>query len=436
MNFFGRQEELSILEQEKDLSKSSARFTIVMGRRRIGKTHLIRYSMKNDPYLYVLAKNEAEPTYCAMLQQQIQRELNIPIYGKVGTMRELFEILFSYATHHHLNLIIDEIQEFFNVRKSIFADMQEMWDKYKPDMKINFIACGSIYSLMKEIFDNRREAMYGRLTRRLEMKAFPISTIKQILGFYYAEYTPEDLLCLYMLTGGVAKYIEILIDRHAYTKSQMLRCFVEPYSPFLTEGTDLIHMEFRRDSAVYNSILSLIAEGKNTTGQIDSILNTTSSAYLRNLEINYSLLKKNRPIFASERTRGVKYQLDDNFMLFWFRFIYPNLGLVENQRTDLLLEIIEEGYNVYSGLILERYFRQRLREEERFSLVGNWWDNKGENEIDIVAINRLEKKARIAEVKVNPRKISLGVLEQKAQKILGELKRYSIEYKGYSLADM
>lgn len=436
MEFFGREEELAILEQEKELSKASARFTIVMGRRRIGKTHLIRYSLRNDPYLYILAKNEAEPTYCAMLQQQIQRELNIPIYGKVGTMRELFEILFSYATHHHLNLIIDEVQEFFNVRKSIFADMQEMWDKYKPDMKINFIACGSIYSLMKEIFDNRREAMYGRLTRRLEMKAFPISTIKQILGFYYAEYTPEDLLCLYMLTGGVAKYIETLIDRHAYAKSQMLRCFVEPYSPFLTEGTDLIHMEFRRDSAVYNSILSLIAEGKNTTGQIDSILNTTSSAYLRNLEINYSLLKKNRPIFASERTRGVKYQLDDNFMLFWFRFIYPNLGLVENQRTDLLLEIIEEGYSVHSGLILERYFSQRLREEERFSLVGNWWDNKGENEIDIVAINRLEKKARIAEVKVNPRKISVSVLEQKAQKILGELKRYSIEYRGYSLADM
>lgn len=79
-------------------------------------------------------------------------------------MRDIFDILFSYATQNQLNLVIDEVQEFFYVRKSIFADMQELWDKYKPDMKINFITCGSIYSLMKELFEDKKSAMYG-LTR-------------------------------------------------------------------------------------------------------------------------------------------------------------------------------------------------------------------------------------------------------------------------------
>ena len=180
----------------------------------------------------------------------------------------------------------------------------------------------------------------------------------------------------------------------------------------------------------------MIADGKNTSGEIDSILETTSSAYLRNLEINYSLVRKVRPVFASERSRGIRYRLNDNFLQFWFRFIYPNLDLVESQRSDLLLEIIEQGYSVYSRFVLERYFQQRIREEERFSLIGNWWDSKGENEIDIVAVNRIDRQARIAEVKINPRKISLHVLEQKAQKLLGELKRYRIEYQGYSLEDM
>lgn len=86
--------------------------------------------------------------------------------------------------------------------------------------------------------------------------------------------------------------------------------------------------------------------------------------------------------------------------------------------------------------MLEHYFQQRIREEERFTLIGNWWDSKGENEIDIVAINRIGRQVRIAEVKIHPRKISLHALEQKAQKLLGELKRYHIEYRGYSMEDM
>lgn len=436
MEFIGRDKEIEILRREQELSKTSARFTIVMGRRRIGKTSLIRHSFQNTPCLYILAKNEAEATFCVSLQRQIQRELDISLYGNIRSMRDIFDILFSYATENHLNLVIDEIQEFFYVRKSIFADMQELWDKYKPNMKINFITCGSIYSLMKELFEDKKSAMYGRMTKRLDLQPFTIATQKQIMERYYPEYTHEDLLCLYMLTGGVAKYIEILIDEKAYTQKQMLTCFTNEYMPFLTEGSDLINMEFRKEGSVYYSILSLIADGKNSSGEIDSILGITTSAYLRNLEINYTLLKKMRPVFASERSRGIKYKLNDDFLQFWFRFIYPNLDLVENHRSDLLLDIVNKGYSVYSGWILERYFQQKLREEERYTLVGNWWDSKGENEIDIVAVNRIERVATIAEVKINRNKISIPILEEKAKKVISELKRYQIEYKGYSLEDM
>ena len=338
MNFFGREKELEILRREEELSASSARFTIVMGRRRIGKTSLIRRNFQGRQCLYILAKNEAEATFCSSIQRQIQRELGISVYGSVRSMRDILDILFSYATQNQLNLVIDEVQEFFYVRKSIFADMQELWDKYKSDMKINFITCGSIYSLMKELFEDKKSAMYGRMTKRLDLQPFSIATQKQILRHYHPAYTPADLLCLYMLTGGVAKYIETLMDEGAFKKERMLTCFTNEYMPFLTEGNDLINMEFRKEGAVYYSILSLIADGKNTSGEIDSVLGITTSAYLRNLEINYTLLKKMRPIFASERSKGVKYKLKDNFLQFWFRFIYPNLDLVENHRSDLLLE--------------------------------------------------------------------------------------------------
>lgn len=420
----------------RQLSASSARFTIIMGRWRIGKTSLIRRSFQGKQCLYILAKNEAEATFCSSVQRQIQRELGISMYGTVRSMRDIFDILFSYATQNRLNLVIDEVQEFFYVRKSIFADMQELWDKYKLDMKINFITCGSIYSLMKELFEDKKSAVYGRMTKRLDLQPFSIATQKQILGYYNPGYTSADLLCLYMLTGGVAKYIETLMDERAFSKEQMLTCFTNEYMPFLTEGSDLINMEFRKEGAVYYSILSLVADGKNTSGEIDSVLGITTSAYLRNLEINYTLLKKMRPIFASERSKGIKYRLNDNFLQFWFRFIYSNLDQVENHRSDLLQDIVRKGYDVFSGVVLERYFQQKLREEERFTLIGNWWDSKGENEIDIVVVDRIDRKARIAGVKINRSKISMPVLKEKSRKITGELKRYQIEYAGYSLEDM
>lgn len=124
---------------------------------------------------------------------------------------------------------------------------------------------------MKELFEGKKAAMYGRLTKRMVLLPFSIATQKEILRHYYPSYCNEDLLCLYMLTGGVV-YIEILIDEQAFAKQKMLECFTNAYMPFLTEGTDLINMEFRRESAVYYFILSLIADGKNTSGEIDSII--------------------------------------------------------------------------------------------------------------------------------------------------------------------
>lgn len=113
MEFFERAKELDILRREEELSASSARFTIIMGRRRIGKTSPIRRSFQGRQCLHILAKNEAEATFCSSLQRQIQKEPGISVYGTVRSMRDIFDILFLYATQHQLNLVIDEVQDFF-----------------------------------------------------------------------------------------------------------------------------------------------------------------------------------------------------------------------------------------------------------------------------------------------------------------------------------
>lgn len=436
MKHFGRDVEIKILGEERLLSESSARFTLVMGRRRIGKTYIIRRSLEGVPSLYLLAMNESEETLCHRFQQQIEDELGITVYGRMSSMHQLFDVLFHYATQQHLNLVIDEVQEFFYVRNSIFSDMQAAWDKYKDTMHINMIVCGSIYSLMRHLFDDRKQAMYGRLTRRIDMHPFPIATLKQILHHYAPDYSPDDLLCLYALTGGVPKYVETLIDRHAYTRDTMLQCLCDTSAPFVTEGQDLMNMEFRRESATYYSILSLIAEGHTSIGEIESVLQTSTSAYLRNLEVNYSLLERVRPMFASVRSQGVRYRIADNFMLFWFRFVYPYQRLVAMQRSDRLLEVVQQGYNQFIGIMLERYFRQKYMEEGDWTDVGGWWDARGGNEIDLVAVDDVSKHICIAEVKMQKKRISLPLLEEKASRLVPHFKRYSVEYRALSLEDM
>jgi AAA+ ATPase superfamily predicted ATPase len=216
----------------------------------------------------------------------------------------------------------------------------------------------------------------------------------------------------------------------------MLRCFCDTSAPFSTEGADLMNMEFRRESATYYSILSLIAEGHTSIGEIESVMKTPTSAYLRNLEINYSLLERVRPIFASIRSQGVRYRIADNFMLFWFRFIYPYQGLVSMQRSYRLLQVVEQGYNQFIGLALERYFRQQYMEEGGWTKVGGWWDNRGTNEIALVAVDDIDHKICIAEVKMQKERISLPLLETKAEKLKPHFHRYAVEYKALSVDDM
>ena len=146
--------------------------------------------------------------------------------------RILFEQLMIYATQTHFTLIIDEFQEFDNINSSIFSDIQNIWDRYKEQAKINFIACGSIYSMMKKIFENNKEPLFGRLTSKIILKPFSVSTIKEILKDYNPKYTPEDLLAFYLITGGVAKYVALLMEAGAVTFNQMIRYTIRPDSPF------------------------------------------------------------------------------------------------------------------------------------------------------------------------------------------------------------
>ena len=436
MRFYDRIKELELLERNRNQSEKSAVFTVMVGRRRIGKTSLLLESVQKQKHLYLFVSRKSESLLCAQFQKEAQETLGLQIFGNITQFRDLFEQLLVYATTENYTLIIDEFQEFDSVNSSIFSDIQDLWDRYKNKARINFIACGSIYSMMMKIFENKKEPLFGRCTSKMILQPFNVCVIKEILREFNPKYSPEDLLCLYMLTGGVPKYLDLLMDAGAITQKKMLDMAVSPDSPFLSEGRDLLVMEFGREYGIYFSILQLIATGKTKHSEIDSIIGKNTGAYLSNLEKEYSLIRRYKPIFSKPESRKARWSIEDNYLRFWFRFIYPNQSMIEMGKFELLREYIGRDYEQYSGLILEKYFRQMISENERVTSIGSYWDSKGENEIDIIALNNLDKIALAGEVKRNPKKIDLNQLAVKVDSINKELAKFKVELKGYSMEDM
>lgn len=434
MKFYNREKELKNLRDIKNSSLNSSKMTVIVGRRRIGKTKLIKEAYKDKVYLFVSKKDEA--LLCTEFIDIVQSTLDIKILGEFKSFKNLFEYLMQVAIEKPFTLVIDEFQEFLQINSSIYSDMQNIWDEYKDRSKMNLVLSGSIYSLIKKIFEDKKEPLFGRANNKIHLKGFSVDTLKEILEENYPKYINSDLLSFYIFTGGVAKYVEIFVEKEAFTFEKQLDVIFDDFSLFLEEGKNLLIEEFGKEYTTYFSILSLIASSKTSRSEIESVLGRNIGGYLEKLEKDYTIIKKVKPIFAKEGARTLKYEIIDNYFNFWFRFIYKYRSAIEIENYEFVKEIVKRDFSVYSGRFLEKYFMAKLKLSNKYSNLGTYWEKKNLNEIDIVAINEFDKKATIVEVKLNPEKIDLEVLKQKSVKLEKELKNYVIEYVGYSLNEM
>ena len=439
MRFFDRTEEIASLREIRRMSKDNAQFTVVTGRRRIGKTSLVWRAYEDAPILYFFVARKAEGDLCEDYRIEIEDKLGIPTMGRAEHFADVFEFLMKLSTERPITLFIDEFQEFFRVNKSVYSDMQRIWDLYSPKARMNLVVCGSIYSMMTKIFKDKKEPLYNRQTRFMTVRPFTPAVLKEILTEYHPGHTAEDLLALYSFTGGVAKYVQLLVDAGATTKAAMLDHIIKADSIFLGEGKAILIEEFGKDYGIYFSILSAIARGKTSRSEIEGVVGREIGGYLTKLENEYEVIAKKQPLFEKSSTKNVRYTIEDNFFTFWFRFIYKYSYMLEIENYGSVKTIINRDYETFSGLMLERWFRRVLIERQAFTRIGGWWDRKGENEIDIVAENELNEEASFFEVKRKAGNIDMEVLKNKAAAFLratGEFKGYKISYKGLSMDDM
>ena len=441
MKFYNREKELDWLGHTREIAFGNhSQMTMVTGRRRIGKTKLILKSCEGTPTVYLFIDRSNEAMLCGTCAHEASEALGIYISPEITSFASLFETLMNIGRNKTFNLVIDEFQEFFYINPSVYSRIQDIWDRYKDTTHVNFIASGSVYTLMHRIFMDYKEPLYGRCDNTIKLRPFGTDVLKQIISDHKPDYTNDDLLALYTFTGGIPKYIESFMDNGCTDMESMVDWMMRPNSLFQNEGKALLVQEFGKKYGNYFALLSAIANGDNTQQKLSELMGDVSiNGHLKRLEEDYELIGRKRPLFSKEGTQTVRFEITYLFLLFWFRYFIKYHYLIEIENLERLGEIIKSDYPTYSGLTLEIYFRKKLMESKIFDQIGSWWQAKQDDpcEVDIVAIYAERKRALVAEVKRKRKNFKPEDFKRKVEILRTKiLSKYEIEPVLYCLEDM
>ena len=402
MEFIGRTNELKNLEREY---KNKHSFVVLYGRRRIGKTELIKQFIQNKPALYFLATEEAEPQsmkrFATTLSEFIKQE-----YLKSATFNdwiELFKIFADAPSKQAKVLVIDEFQYLVNTNPAFTSIFQKVWDEVLSKKDIMVIICGSYIHMMTRQVLSEESPLYGR--RTAQMRLAPLSFWE--ISEHYKKKSFSELVELYAVTGGVPKYMEFfdndstLIENIAYT--------VLNKNGFLYDEPAFLLNKEVKEPVNYYSIMKVIAAENHKLSEIASAMQVESNRltpYLETLQGLY-LLEKKVPVTERnpERSRKGLYFIHDIFMRFWFKFVFPYKGELELENLNFVIEKLNEHFIdnhvafVYEDVCRNIFAELCKAKQIDFvpSRIGSYWDR--EDEIDLVAVDESNKRIFAAECK-------------------------------------
>lgn len=396
MKFYGRERENEVIFDELHKEKT---FTVVYGRRRVGKTRLVEETLKKiDHVEFFVPRKRLTPALSYFQQKLIEQEGYSPSFK---TIDEFLEYLFRNIKKP---IFFDEISNFQYIDPGAFSILQSLVDKHNVQM----IVTGSYVGLMKKIFTNAKEPLFGRATCMLQLKPLPVSTT--ITMFKDLNYNIEDSIQLWCILGGIPRYIELTEGHQNFDR--FLERILYPGSIFIEEGINVLIQEFGQKWDTYFSILDSIEFGARPTKIAEKIGASITSIpkYLTDLE-RLEIIKRRHPILGSNR--NVRYQINDNFYCFWFKEIYPRL---EEYRSN----IEKPSYGAiqtFIGKKVERFLIELIKEKKLFNytIVGPWWSRKGD-EIDIIVANEKTKEILFCECKWRNRKTGWSTIEELKQK--------------------
>lgn len=399
MRFYNRERELARLNEIASLSRDAAHLMVITGRRRVGKTELVRkFAEGREEFLYFFVSKKKPLVLLDEFRDLLATKVPLLKTASFGSFGDFFAAIFSLMHERPLFIVLDEFQNFQQVEPSVFSLLQDLWDRNKNEIKGTIVCIGSVQTLMREIFEGAKEPLFGRVTARQYVEPLLPDVVAEILTDHGVDPVGQ-LLFYYSLFGGIPKYY-FLLDRHRlFGKSRtevIKKLFSETDALLQPEGRDLLIEEFGRNYLLYFSILQVVAGGETQMARIADCagINVNSiSKYLDELTSHYQVIERRIPVTEARQDQKVgRYHLKDPLLRFWFRYIYRNQSLIEIGDVEGLTAKIEDDLPTLMGSAFEELVRTLLLKRNdgsvipfRFSRIGGFWTRKGDVEIDIVA---------------------------------------------------
>ncbi len=408
ITFIGREREL---QQIATLAKRSF-FLVVTGRRRIGKTTLLRQAFPQAPYLFIWPNKSLE-----WITARICEEYQLPAFQR-------FTDIVEYLLDQKKIVVIDEIQNFLSVDKSVYGELQKMLDERKYQKKFLKIAvAGSSYSLMKRVFHDVGAALYGRRTAEIH-----VSHILPQDLFHHLNIPLKEFIELWSVFEGVPYYYELLEGKSA--REQIKHLVLSRDSLLQGEGKAVLAVEFGSEAKTYSTVLSAIAEGKTKLQEIATLFDNKPTEVMKYLDLlrnEFHLVQRETPVFSPPKAKQGSYQIIDNFLQFWFYFVDRQKSLLEQQRFAEVEAFFADNFNSFIGRKFEKFVREMVANgliNVGFppKVVGREWGvipsaSAGVNqyEIDICAVD--EKHVFFAECKWEENVNAASLVEELRQKV-------------------
>jgi AAA+ ATPase superfamily predicted ATPase len=414
-----REEELNFLNRL--YASGKPQLVIIYGRRRIGKTFLIKNFIKGKKSIYYLATKEGEEAQAREISRVFADFFNDAALAIAQFTRysQVFEYLAKKASEK-LVFVIDEYGYMMESSPYVSSVLQKYWDEYLSKSNAFIILNGSVITLMESLL-SKKNPLYGRRTGQWHM--LPLG-FKELAEFLKGRSFEEMVEC-WSATGTILFYAKEFLNYKSFEEF-IENTFFNKGHIFYEEGRILVSDELG-DVESYFSILSEIANGPARSIEIANkigIKNTSLSKYLRKLQ-DIGFIGKEVPVTERQSSKKSLYYMQDNFLNFWFSFVYKNRGLIENGKHDELRKMLETRIGQFIGKAFEKLIRDNIPYFSPFNVErsGRWWGRdpskpKGMNqeEIDVVALNEKSKDILFAECKWGSEKVGREVYEELKRK--------------------
>ncbi len=423
-NFIDREQEMETLTDE--YSREGSSLVVMYGRRRVGKTTLISKFIENKNALYFLASQESEAQNRNLFKEKAADFINSDLLrnATVSDWDTIFKAIIETKFDTKPIIIIDEFQYIGKSNNAFPSIMQRIWDTLLKDKSVMLILCGSLITMMKEQTLEYSSPLYGRRTAQIRLKQIPFSYYEK----FFPNKTSKELVEMYSVTGGVPKYIESFRDEKDIY-SAIKKHVLNPSSYLYDEPHFLLQQEVTEIGS-YFSLIKTIAAGNSKLSAIASALElqqTSLTKYLKTL-MDLDILEREVPITEENPDKSKKglYKIKDNFIKFWFAFVYPNLSFLESGNAQIVMDKIKKGFVsgqvsfVYEDVCRQKMWQMNADEKcpITFSKIGRYWDKN--TEIDIAAIEPEDKELILGECKYWKEPVGINVLsnlEEKAKTV-------------------